>query len=58
MFISGRKLPNFEENIKILIKYLEAVDEIFNFISKATKEGKPEKYLKGPIFHAGFKRLT
>jgi len=39
-------------------KYLEAVDEVFNFIFKATKEGNPEKYLKGPICHAGFRRLT
>jgi len=39
-------------------KYLEAVDEVFNFISKAIKEGNPEKYLKGPICHAGFRRLT
>lgn len=39
-------------------KYLEAVDEVFDFISKAIKEGNPEKYLKGPICHAGFRRLT
>jgi len=38
-------------------KYLEAVDEAFNFISKAIKEGNPEKYLKGPICHTGFRRL-
>lgn len=39
-------------------KYLKAVDEAFNFISKANKKGNPEKYLKGPICHAGFRRLT
>jgi glutamate-1-semialdehyde aminotransferase len=39
-------------------KYLEAVDVAFNFISKAIKEGNPEKYLNGPICHAGFRRLT
>jgi len=39
-------------------KYLEAVDEVFDFISKAIKEGNPEKYLKGPVCHAGFRRLT
>ena len=39
-------------------KYLEAIDEAFNFIFKAIKEGNPEKYLKGPICHAGFRRLT
>ena len=44
-----------KEQIK---KYLEAVDEAFAFIFKAIKEGEPEKYLKGPICHSGFKRLT
>jgi len=39
-------------------KYLDAVDEVFKHISKIIKEGNPEKYLKGPICHAGFKRLT
>lgn len=39
-------------------KYLEAVDVVFNSISKATKEGNPEKYLNGPVCHAGFRRLT
>ena len=39
-------------------KYLEKVDETFDFISKAIKEGNPKKYLKGPICHAGFRRLT
>lgn len=44
-----------EEHTK---KYLGAVDEAFSFISKAIEEGEPEKYLKGPVCHAGFKRLT
>jgi len=39
-------------------KYLRAVDEAFAFMAKAISEGKPEKYLKGPVCHAGFKRLT
>jgi glutamate-1-semialdehyde aminotransferase len=39
-------------------KYLEAVNEAFNFISKAITGGNPKKYLKGPICHAGFRRLT
>jgi len=39
-------------------KYLDAVDEAFKFISRASKDGKPEKYLKGPVCHGGFKRLT
>ncbi|MCX9081607.1 MAG: aminotransferase class III-fold pyridoxal phosphate-dependent enzyme [Candidatus Methanoperedens sp.] len=39
-------------------RFLTAVDSSFKFIAKAIKEGKPEKYLKGPVCHSGFKRLT
>jgi glutamate-1-semialdehyde 2,1-aminomutase len=39
-------------------RYLVAVDEVFGFMSKAIGEGGPEKYLKGPVCHAGFGRLT
>jgi len=38
--------------------YLKAADEAFGFISKSIEEGKTEKILKGPVCHAGFKRLT
>jgi glutamate-1-semialdehyde aminotransferase len=38
--------------------YLDAVDCVFEFISKVIKEGNPEKYLNGPICHSGFKRLS
>jgi glutamate-1-semialdehyde 2,1-aminomutase len=38
--------------------YLKAVDEAFSFISEAVKSGSPEKHLKGPVCHSGFKRLT
>ena len=44
-----------KEHVK---KYLEVVDGAFDFVSKAIKEGNPEKYLKGPVCHAGFRRLT
>ena len=43
---------------KHIEKYLKAVDETFISIAKSIKEGKPEKYLKGPICHSGFKRLA
>jgi len=39
-------------------RYLKTADEAFNFISKAIKEGNPEKYLKRSVCHAGFRRLT
>ena len=38
--------------------YLEAVDEVFDFIFKAIEEGTPERYLRGPVCHAGFRRLA
>jgi glutamate-1-semialdehyde aminotransferase len=39
-------------------KYLTAVDDTFRFISEAISTGAPERFLKGPVCHAGFKRLT
>ncbi|MDD4191140.1 MAG: aminotransferase class III-fold pyridoxal phosphate-dependent enzyme [Mangrovibacterium sp.] len=39
-------------------KYLKAVDDTFGFIKKSLKDGTPEKYLKGPVCHSGFKRLS
>lgn len=39
-------------------EYLKAVEEAFSFISRAVKSGNPEKHLKGPVCHSGFKRLT
>ncbi|PIX17441.1 aminotransferase class III [Candidatus Desantisbacteria bacterium CG_4_8_14_3_um_filter_40_12] len=39
-------------------KYLNATEEAFEFISKAVREGTPQKYLKGPVCHSGFRRLA
>jgi len=39
-------------------RYLKAVDESFSLIGRAIHNGNPESYLKGPICHSGFKRLT
>lgn len=40
-------------------KYLSAVADTFKFIRRtALINNDPEKYLKGPVCHAGFKRLT
>ncbi|MDD5491131.1 MAG: aminotransferase class III-fold pyridoxal phosphate-dependent enzyme [bacterium] len=41
-----------------LQKYFKAVDGTFALIAKAVKSGTPEVKLKGPVCHAGFKRLT
>ena len=48
---------SFAHKNRHINRYMEAIEETFSFISKAIKEGKPEKYLKGPICHSGFKRL-
>ncbi|MFZ4632239.1 MAG: aminotransferase class III-fold pyridoxal phosphate-dependent enzyme [Patescibacteria group bacterium] len=38
--------------------YLEACDKTFAFITETIQTGEPEKFLKGPVCHSGFKRLT
>jgi len=43
---------------KHVLEYLQAVDETFGIISKAIKNGDPEKQLNGPVCHSGFKRLN
>lgn len=43
---------------KHINKYLISVDSVFSFMAKILKEGNPERYLKGPVCHSGFKRLT
>ena len=39
-------------------KYLIAVNDVFYLLKKAMREGKPERYLNGPVCHSGFRRLT
>jgi len=39
-------------------KYLKAADQSFAFIKSAVDCGQPERRLKGPVCHSGFKRLT
>ena len=38
--------------------YLNCVDKVFYLIAKYIKTKNPEKYLKGPVCHSGFKRLA
>jgi len=44
-----------EENVA---RYLENVDRAFGTIAKAIENGNVQKYLKGPVAHTGFRRLT
>ena len=39
-------------------KYLKAVDDVFAILAKAVREKAVRRYLKGPVAHSGFKRLT
>lgn len=39
-------------------RYIAELDKAFAFISRVIKKGKPERYLKGPVCHSSFKRLT
>ncbi len=39
-------------------EYLKAADDAMLFIKKALTDGNPQKYLKGPVCHSGFKRLN
>jgi len=39
-------------------KYIQAIDEVFKEIAAIVKKGNPEKFLKGPVCHSGFRRLT
>ena len=42
----------------VLEKYRQAVLETFQEIYQYRKAGNPEKFLEGPVCHAGFKRLN
>ena len=39
-------------------RYLKATDEALGKIAGFIEEGDPEKHLKGPVCHSGFKRLN
>ena len=41
-----------------VIRYLDAIDQVFEFISKTIKKGNSEKHLRGHVCHASFKRLN
>ena len=41
-----------------VIRYLDATDQAFEFISKTIQKGNSEKHVRGHVCHAGFKRLN
>jgi len=50
--------PSYAHKDGHIKKYRDAADEAFSFISRSIRRGNPEKYLRGPVSHSGFKRLT
>lgn len=49
---------SYAHKAKHVQAYLKAVDEAYQIISEAIKQGKVKKLLKGPVCHSGFFRLT
>lgn len=49
---------SFAHDEKAFGKYEESSEKAFAVIAKAIKSGKPETFLKSPVCHSGFKRLT
>lgn len=49
---------SFAHKESYINKYLEATESIFFFIASVLKRGDLKRYLKGPVCHSGFKRLT
>jgi hypothetical protein len=49
---------SFAHKEKDINMYGDAVRKTFSFLKKAVASGDPEKCLKGPVCHSGFKRLT
>jgi glutamate-1-semialdehyde aminotransferase len=49
---------SYAHNKSDIKQYLQATDEVFSIIAKAVRSGKPEKLLKGPVSHSGFRRLA
>ncbi len=43
---------------RFIDRYINTVEEAFSFIAKIIKKGNPKRYLKGPVCHSGFKRIT
>jgi len=49
---------SFAHKKEHVAEYLKAVDASFDCIAGLIRKGDPEKYLKGPVCHSGFKRLN
>ncbi|MBP1992127.1 aminotransferase class III-fold pyridoxal phosphate-dependent enzyme [Paenibacillus eucommiae] len=57
-FLAGTAVyPTLAHTDAIVSLYDEAVDEVFDVMANALREGKIEQSLRGPIAHSGFRRL-
>lgn len=50
--------PSYTHKKHHIDRYLEAADRTFDFISGVVGKNSVKRYLKGPVCHSGFKRLT
>lgn len=50
--------PTMAHTDEIIQKYDRAIDEVFGEIALAIKQGTVKDQLKGPVAHAGFRRLN
>lgn len=55
---SGRFYATYAHQDCHIKRYLNAVRCVFGFIADCVRNGNVDKYLKGPVAHKGFKRLT
>jgi glutamate-1-semialdehyde 2,1-aminomutase len=49
---------SYSHNEQHVEKYLETASEVFGFLKRALDNGKVSTLLRGPVAHAGFKRLA
>jgi glutamate-1-semialdehyde 2,1-aminomutase len=58
-FLAGRAFyPSFSHQIEHVDAYLASVRRVFSLLSDAVARSEVRKHLKGPVAHAGFKRLV
>ncbi len=55
---SGRFYATYAHKDFHIEKYIDAVNEVFQFTAEAAQKGEVERHLKGPVAHSGFQRLT
>jgi glutamate-1-semialdehyde aminotransferase len=58
-FLASNSLyVSYAHNEDHIVRYLENVDAVFGIIKKAVEEKSVYTFLKGPVAHTGFRRLT